>query len=84
MGLKPLKVEGGTTEEREAKERAAGKAREEERRRKTEAAELRERIETWACVACFCPELVHVCTADTPCATKHVCCRSAPLQRLGK
>lgn len=47
MGLKPLKVEGGTTEEREAKERAAGKAREDERRKKTEAAELRERIETW-------------------------------------
>ena len=46
MGLKPLKVEGGTTEEREAKERAAGKAREDERRKKTEAAELRERIET--------------------------------------
>jgi hypothetical protein len=46
MGLKPLKVEGGKTEEREAKERAAGKAREEERRKKTEAAELRERIET--------------------------------------
>lgn len=51
MGLKPLQVEGGGAEAREAKERAAGKAREEERRKKTEAAELRERIETYVFLA---------------------------------
>lgn len=45
MGLKPLKADGGP-EAREAKERAAGKAHEEERRKKIEAASLRERIET--------------------------------------
>lgn len=46
MGLKPLKVEGSSTEEREAKEVAAGKARVEAARKKVEDKELRERIET--------------------------------------